>query len=94
MKSLYDQFADWVKLQPADAEYDYTDNCGCALYLFLHEAGYNPASVAPRFWRAKSAPHEAIRFAPRLEEAVFLEPWTFGALAERLGRPHPLTVEE
>lgn len=40
MKSLSDQFTDWVEQQDPEAEYDYDDVCGCAFYRFLDAAGY------------------------------------------------------
>ena len=40
----------WLEQQPADKEYDYTDNKGCLIHQYLKAKGFNVGSVNPARW--------------------------------------------
>lgn len=74
MKSLTDQFADWVNTKPADEAYDYLNPNACAFYQFAVAFGIpNPV-------------RDGSDIPPRIEDALNDVPMTFGALADRLAR--------
>jgi hypothetical protein len=90
MKSLAHQFLDFCRSKPADEEYEYTDNNGCAFAQFLIAAGYsNKPDVAFDSWTDIDGRERPMQ--PLIEKAVVkcdggLPNWgrTFGALATRL----------
>lgn len=84
MKDLYSQFADWVKLQPRDAEYEYDNNTGCAFCQFLSSVGVNFVVVMDDYWLGDlNTRHNLER---EFAEALACEPHTFGALSDRLAQ--------
>jgi hypothetical protein len=82
MQSLAHQFLTFCRSKPADLEYTYEAPCGCAFYLFLSESGYPVRSVIPNFWSDHRGDYH--RFPETIEKAVQVDPWSFGALADRL----------
>jgi hypothetical protein len=84
MKSLYDQFADWVRMQPAEDEYCYIDTGGCAFATFLGAQGIPFESVGGEEWYGPGM--RALHKLPaHVADALVIKPRTYGALAERLG---------
>lgn len=76
-------FLAWAKQQPAEQEYNYVDNDGCAFAQFLIAAGVTDRpSVTPSFWRDSG--DEIHKVDEAANWATERRPWTFGALAERL----------
>lgn len=80
-KSLKHQFTDWVRKQPADAEYDYWDVCGCAIFKFAKAAGYDVKAASGRDFTLKSGREVPIGINAG---EVAKEPYTYGALLTRL----------
>lgn len=77
MKSLKEQFVDWVKQQPTDEEYDYWDSRKCACGRFCESTGLD--------WLGDDAANNArCRIEPDLRLHLIAWPWSFGALAQRL----------
>lgn len=88
MKSLSDQFTDWVRTMPADEAYDYCAYGECAFSQFLRGNGLasNP-ECDDSTW--SDGPNGAQHPMPsRIVEAVNPPGWTsistFGALLHRL----------
>lgn len=93
--TILDKFRAFVQAQPADRTYNYISPDECALGLFAQSLGF-PA----RDWEGElsTASHKLMEAYPRikggwdhgaavprnLRPALLAEPWTFGALAERL----------
>lgn len=89
MQSITEQFKAWVRTKPADELYCYGDNDNCAMGQFLLDSGLclNPR-VGGDYWRDGSLPLLERNLHPlpeRLRAALSRAPYTFGALAERLG---------
>lgn len=82
MKSLEQQFVDWVAKQPANAEYDYGDVENCAIVRGLRELGYPVRSAAGAYWRDTDFVKHPLD--GRLNSAASQWPYTFGALTARL----------
>lgn len=80
MKSLTDQFADWVATKPADEAYNYIAASKCAVTQFAREMGYSHLVDQSKLYGGV-IPFEmytAVNFGGP-------EDWTFGALSHRLG---------
>ena len=76
-------FADWCEKHPADEAYVYGDNTGCAYCLYLQSIGVDRPNVGGTSWN--SATDDRERDLPDdIVEALVNEPWTFGALSNRL----------
>lgn len=78
MKSLREQFVDWVRTKPANEEYDFTKSDLCAFAQFGEFMGV-PALVGP--------PGTQKIWEMGLEDVLAGSPQTFGALAHRLSSP-------
>jgi hypothetical protein len=81
-QSLTEQFKAFVASKPADEGYDYMANSGCAMFQFLHAAGYPVAGVRGDGWRSHD--YRVHLFPDSLSVALRGFPWTFGALLTRL----------
>lgn len=73
MKSLTAQFTDWVATKDASEEYDFTDSDNCAFARFGKEVGI-PGTVGLY----------SNQLPPSILYKLVAEPYTFGALAQRL----------
>jgi hypothetical protein len=82
MKSMIEQFADFVASKPADEEYTYSDNYGCAFCQFLDWSGIKHDGVGGDYWSGGDGAEHPMDF--RLHRSLSSRPHTFGALAERL----------
>lgn len=85
-QGLKQQFIEWVGKQPAERSYVYDNTCGCAFAQFLRDCwGMENPSVGASFWAAGPYGDRLVRDLPAgINDAVYAEPRTFGALAERL----------
>lgn len=82
MQSLTDQFLTFCRSKPADEGYDYIHNDECAFGLFLTASGYSERPmVASDGWRDNAGVDHPLPFD---DDILSEEPWTFGALADRL----------
>jgi hypothetical protein len=70
-------FAEWCEKQPADKEYNFFDNHGCAFGQYLKALGIEHRSVGGTYWRTAAGEE-------RIRKALQSGDWTFGALASRL----------
>jgi hypothetical protein len=89
MKTLKQQFIHWLETKPADEEYDYCSNNGCAFAQFLIDAGYSKSPMVADEWDDNEG--NAHPLPAGLDEALnycdFELPncgHTFGALRSRL----------
>jgi hypothetical protein len=79
-------FRAWVARQNPRQSYDYTQGAFCPFAQFLHESGFPYARVSVLFWYPDIRDTRKTLDLPcRVVEPLALTPWTFGALAERLG---------
>lgn len=78
MKSLRDQFVDWLETKPADERYHYWDSDRCPITQFGQGAGYIDPDQSFGFSDALCGLHN------NGYEALKAHPWTFGALRQRL----------
>ena len=91
MKSFTHQVLDWVRSQPPEKKYDYyegdtSEGEGCALCQFLVANGYARNPVVGGFrWLDESDGVEH-PYTGEFADALGEQPWTFGALAERLAQ--------
>jgi hypothetical protein len=79
MNSLAHQFAAWCRSKPAEEEYDFHNSEACAFYQFAvaHDIP-DPA----RYYSDLLQPC----LPAELRDPLLTEPWTFGALADRVER--------
>lgn len=77
-------FADWVKRQPRDQEYEYGKCQGCAYYQYLKWAGIDVWSVGDDYWRHRDNMNKKHPIPLAIDRAVCMGRWTYGALADRL----------
>ncbi len=79
-----ENFAAWAKDMPAAGQYNFFNNHGCALFLFLRDSGAPVAGVGGFTWRDHSQKRHLI--PDPIREAVASDPNTYGALADRLSQ--------
>ncbi len=85
MKSLTQQFTDWVNTKPADEPYNWYAICGCALFQFYDAHGYPIAHVGSGTWVDHGGNGHAVPAG--LGDLCSQQPHTFGGLASRLSHP-------
>lgn len=82
MQSLTQQFIAFCRSKPADEEYDFWDCEHCAVYQFL---GQSFGSISSQMY---------LRVSAATYEAAAYEPYTFGALTDRLEQSQPVRERE
>jgi len=79
MKPIKEMFADWVETMPPEEEYDFLNGSMCAFAQFEKALGcYRGPRTAMRYTPA------CLVLPSEFVEPLATEPWTFGALAQRL----------
>lgn len=76
-------FADWLGTMPADEEYDYMDNHGCAIFCYLRARGMPVSSVDGYGWHDTNDMAHCPPEFHALDRAVVLGSRTFGAAHKR-----------
>lgn len=76
-------FRSWCLTQPEHRRYCYDDCYNCAFAQYLRSIGLD-AHVQSDHWRLVET-RKSYPLPPGLNDAVAARPWTFGALAARLG---------
>ena len=89
MQSLEHQALAYFRSKPADEEYNFSSTTNCAMCQFLRDTGYPVAGAGGDYWRDTN--HEKHDLPSSLTSwdrggsgVLSSEPWTFGALADRL----------
>lgn len=92
--ALVQAFLAWAKTKPADEEYSYMDNCGCAYAQFLIATDRAKApNVGGSEWSDEEGDGRGIPIPRALVNSLVRFPDAFGALASRveaalLAEPH------
>lgn len=84
MKHIFsqDSITDWFSQHSADKEYRYDTRFECPFAQYLDAHGIRHQGVGSMYWNDEAGKAHAI--PPAVANALLLEPWTFGALVERL----------
>jgi hypothetical protein len=82
--TIINGFRSWVEQQPENKKYNYFAPGNCAFAQYLKALGYKRPDVDPYVFRLDRRDEISYDLPEDLDDALYLEPSTFGNLAKRL----------
>jgi hypothetical protein len=75
-------FLEWARKKPADEKYSYDDPTNCAIAQYLKSCGFTKVYVGGSDYNCDGRGYAPL--PPGWSDAAINNPYTFGALADRL----------